>query len=204
MLFFLAHIASAADVSISIIDQKSSPVSDAYVELIALDGSGRALKQKGIIDQVDKEFDPLVSAVPVGTVVSFPNSDNIQHQIYSFSKTKSFELPLFAKNNTQSVQFDQAGIVNMGCNIHDWMLSYLYVYESQWFGAVDKKGDVSFVGIAAGAYTLRVWSPRMKNNRSIVEKEVIVHEAENSTVVQSLKVRKKIRRRPRVEGDAYE
>ena len=92
----------------------------------------------------------------------------------------------------------------MGCNIHDWMLSYLYVYESQWFEAVDKEGKASFSGVAPGTYMLRVWSPRMKNNRSILEEEIVVHDGENPALEQRLKVRKKIRRKPRVEGDEYE
>ena len=112
----------AAELTISVVDKKSKAVADAYVELVAKDKSHRVKAKKGTIDQVDKEFDPLLSAVPVGSQVAFPNSDNIQHQIYSFSKAKSFDLPLFEKNESKSVLFEQAGIVQMGCNIHDWML----------------------------------------------------------------------------------
>ena len=36
-------------------------------------------------DQVDKQFVPYVKPIPVGATVHFPNSDNIRHQVYSFS-----------------------------------------------------------------------------------------------------------------------
>ena len=204
MLFVWTGILFAADIHVSVVDKREQPVLDAYVELISVDGTGKAQRKEVEIDQVDKEFVPLVSAVPVGSTVHFPNSDNIQHQIYSFSKSKSFELPLFAKNETKKVDFPLSGIVHMGCNIHDWMLSYLYVYESQWFEKVNSEGKVSFSGLKEGAYTLRIWSPRLKNNRVPVEKGVMLTEESAFDTSQMIKVRKKIRRRPRIEGDEYE
>lgn len=204
MIFLWVRTIFAADIHISVVDKRSTSVLDAYVELISIDGTGRAQKKEAVIDQVDKEFVPLVSAVPMGSTVLFPNSDNIQHQIYSFSKSKSFELPLFAKNEKNTVEFPLSGIVHMGCNIHDWMLSYLYVYESQWFTQVNAEGKASFTGIKEGTYTLRVWSPRLKNNRVPVETEVLIRDGAVQNVEQVIKIRKKIRRRPRNEEDEYE
>ena len=200
MLFFLLDVVFAGEIRISVLNQSAQPVGDAYVELIAEQGLGKAVAKDGVIDQVDKEFVPLVSAVPVGSTVHFPNSDNIQHQIYSFSKTKPFELPLFAKNDTQKVQFGTSGIVHMGCNIHDWMLSYLYVYESQWFAQVDSSGSVSFSDLPKGNYTLRIWSPRLKNNRVPVEKAIQIEEGANASQSHTIKTIAKIRRIPRQEG----
>ena len=204
MLFFCIGIVYAGDIRISVVDKSSLPVTDAYVEMVAESGEGRAVATTGSIDQVDKEVVPLFSAISVGSTVHFPNSDNIKHQIYSFSKTKSFELPLFAKNDTQKVQFTDPGVVHMGCNIHDWMLSYLYVYESQWFAQTDAAGVVSFVALPEGNYTLRVWSPRLKNNREAVESKVHITKEENAPISQMIKVRSDIRRLPRREGGGYE
>lgn len=203
MLIFCLGVVHAGDIRVSIVDQSSIPIVDAYVELVAQNGSGRAEPKDGIIDQIDKEFVPLVSAMPVGSTVHFPNSDNIQHQIYSFSKTKTFELPLFAKNDTQKVLFSSPGIVHMGCNIHDWMLSYLYVYESKWFMQTDTKGSVDFSELPEGTYTLRVWSPRLKNNRDAVESTITIGETDNPAVSQTIKIRKEIRRLPRKESGGY-
>ena len=47
------------------------------------------------MDQVNKEFVPHVLPVAVGTEVSFPNHDQIHHHVYSFSRTKTFEIPLY-------------------------------------------------------------------------------------------------------------
>jgi len=201
MLWIISASALAADITISVVDQKSNSVVDGYVELFSLSGTSKAKVSSGTIDQVDKEFTPLVSAIPVGSTIFFPNSDNIQHQIYSFSKSKEFDLPLFAKNDTQKVVFDTAGIILMGCNIHDWMLSFLYVYESAFFAQTNTNGAVIFSDVPAGEYELRTWSPRLKNNRAPVIQKLSI--SENQTITQTIKVRKKIRRKPRIENNEY-
>ena len=76
MLLMLNIFAYSAEITISVVDQKSNAVSDGYVELYALSGEHKATPGSGEIDQVDKEFTPLYSAVSVGSTVLFPNSDN--------------------------------------------------------------------------------------------------------------------------------
>src|SRR5690606_36456610 len=48
-----------------------------------------------IIEQRGKEFAPHVMAVPVGSTVSFPNFDSIYHNVFSLSKSKSFDLGMY-------------------------------------------------------------------------------------------------------------
>src|SRR5215211_2484921 len=82
---FIAYVADAA----------GQPVSDAVVSLDALNftppafGSGAP---HAIVDQRSRRFVPHVLPVQVGTSVDLPNSDNIQHRVYSFSKLEHFEL----------------------------------------------------------------------------------------------------------------
>ena len=47
-----------------------------------------------ILDQITLAFVPDILVIPVGSTVEFPNSDSVSHQIYSFSPTKRFQLPL--------------------------------------------------------------------------------------------------------------
>ena len=194
---------AAADIQIQVVDKKGKAVADAFVELVAKDGSNRAKPKSLIIDQVDKEFKPMVSVAPAGSTVQFPNSDNIQHQIYSFSKTKKFDLPLFSKNESKKVVFSTAGIVNMGCNIHDWMLAYLYVYESRFLQKSSTAGIASFSNLPAGSYALRIWSPRLRNTQQAIQVDLQLQDGSNPTSRQQLNVRKKIRKKPRIEDDEY-
>src|SRR4029078_980973 len=119
-------------------DDKGGPGSDAVV--YAVGAASAAPKKHAVVDQRDKQFVPYVTAIQVGTAVSFPNSDNIRHHVYSFSPAKKFELPLYvyylppAKKcerplysgvPAQPVVFDKVGFVTLGCNIHDWMVAYV-------------------------------------------------------------------------------
>jgi hypothetical protein len=110
------------------------------------------------MDQRNKEFVPHVLAVHSNTNVTFPNSDNIRHQVYSFSPTKRFELKLYEGIPAAQV-FDKPGVVVLGCNIHDWMLGYIYVTDDPWFAVSDAKGQIAFE-LPAGHYKVTLWHPQ--------------------------------------------
>ena len=78
-------------------------------------------------------FVPDLLVVPVGSTVSFPNSDSVSHQIYSFSAAKRFQLPLYRGKPYPPRLFDQAGLVMLGCNIHDWMIAYIDVTDAPFY-----------------------------------------------------------------------
>lgn len=123
---------------------------------------GTPPRERVVMDQRDREFMPYVLPVQVGTPVYFPNSDNIRHHVYSFSPAKKFELPLYKGTPTAPVVFDKPGAVALGCNIHDWMIGYVYVLETPYFGKTAGRGEARLTNLPAGEYELRVWHPRLK------------------------------------------
>ena len=114
------------------------------------------------MDQIDQEFVPRVKPVLVGSSVYFPNKDNIRHQVYSFSPAKQFELPLYAGTPAKPVVFDKPGVVVLGCNIHDWMIAYIYVSESPYFAKTGTDGSAQLKELSPRQYTVRVWHPRLQ------------------------------------------
>lgn len=111
------------------------------------------------IDQVDATFVPAVLPVTAGTRVSFPNSDDTLHQVYSFSPTKRFELPLYSGRTAAPVTFETPGVVSIGCNIHDWMLAHIVVLDTPYFARTDARGQAR-IEAPAGRYRLEVWHAR--------------------------------------------
>ena len=77
---------------------------------------------------------------PPARGISFPNSDTVRHQVYSFSPVKRLELPLYRGKPFAPQAFDVAGVVTIGCNIHDSMRAYVYVVDAQYFGRTDATG----------------------------------------------------------------
>jgi len=131
-IFGLSFSAQAADLRIALQDAETgTPLEDAVVEVLVPDDMHAAHTTLGefSVDQIDKEFVANVTVVTRGSSMRFPNSDDILHHVYSFSPAKVFELPLYGNGQNIDYQqvFDLAGVVEIGCNIHDWMLGYIYV-----------------------------------------------------------------------------
>lgn len=166
-LCFAAHsisaTANAADLRIKVSDKKGRAVEDAVVLATPIDLSKiKNLRAKDeVIDQINKEFVPFVKPLLVGSKVFFPNKDDVRHHVYSFSAAKTFELQLYSGKTAPPVVLDKAGIVVLGCNIHDWMLSYVYVAETPYFGKTDKDGNVQIADLPNGEYQLKIWHPSM-------------------------------------------
>ncbi len=138
------------------------PLANLVVALEALDQPARAKAPPQPaameLDQKSREFVPHVLAVRSGTPVFFPNSDAIKHHVYSFSTAKRFEIKLYSGVPPEPVLFDKPGIVALGCNIHDWMLGYIYVSDADYLGVSDNEGRWS-LDVPSGRYRLTFWHP---------------------------------------------
>lgn len=199
--------AQTAEIRATVVDDHGKPVMDAVVVAMPSEGGVRLPERPrpGVIDQVDKEFVPKVVAIMVGTAVTFPNKDNVRHHVYSFSPAKRFELPLYAGVPTQPVVFDKPGVVVLGCNIHDWMVGYVYVADSPYFAKTGKDGKAVIADLPQRAYDVRVWHPQQDGaedatRRRIDAAHVRVVDAEWSL---KLKPEVRVRRAPMSGMDAH-
>jgi plastocyanin len=192
-----------AELLILVKDHHGKLVSDAVVVATPSDprGAQRVKPPADAVDQVDKQFVPYVKPVFVGSKVRFPNSDNIRHQVYSFSPAKKFELPLYSGATAPPVVFDKPGIVVLGCNIHDWMVGYIYVSETPFFAKTEAAGTASIDDMPPGEYTVRVWHPSMERGEETTTRRVTLN-ADTSTRVEWDLALKPTFRVPRVSGAA--
>jgi len=131
VIFTAAGNGMAANLVATITNQEGESVDDAVLYIESIDGKPQPFDaQSAIVDQIDKTYVPHVRVLTAGSAVSFPNKDDIRHHVYSFSDAKTFELPLYIGTPANPVQFDSAGVVNLGCNIHDFMHAYILVLET--------------------------------------------------------------------------
>jgi hypothetical protein len=116
-----------------------------------------------VMAQKDKMFVPSVLAVGVGYTVGFPNLDPFFHNVFSYSKTRQFDLGRYPKGETETVTFDKPGIVKVFCEIHYSMRAYVHVLETPYFATSDEKGNFSIKNVEPGTYTLNVWQENLQD-----------------------------------------
>jgi plastocyanin len=169
----------AADVKVDIASA-GRPVADAVVSLhAAAPAATRTATAR--MEQQHSTFAPGVLPVQAGTTVTFPNRDNIQHHVYSFSQPKQFEIPLYSGNGAAPLRFDKPGVVVVGCNIHDWMIGHIVVLDTPYFAKTSANGSVR-LDVPPGTYTLRVWHAR--GSGAPVTRSLTVPAAGTATAVQ--------------------
>jgi len=110
------------------------------------------------LNQRDERFVPHVLAIVAGTTVDFPNSDRTYHNVFSLSRTKSFNLGRYAVGRSKSVRFDRPGIVRVFCEIHSHMSAFILVFAHRYFAVTDDDGRFRLDNVPPGTYTLVAWN----------------------------------------------
>lgn len=160
----LNQIAAAGELGIQFTDATGKPLANAVAALIATAAVNYNNQPSATMDQRDNLFVPGVLAVRVNTLVHFPNSDDVRHHVYSFSPVKKFELRLYHGMTAEPVLFDQPGKVILGCNIHDSMIGYIYVVNSEYFAVSDAEGKLLINNIPSGDYQLEIYHPKLNRD----------------------------------------
>jgi plastocyanin len=165
--------AGARTVSGQVVGQDGKPIANAvvFVQEPATMSSSTA---PAIMDQFNKTFVPEMLPIAVGTQVRFPNRDQIRHHVYSFSRPKRFELPLYKGEDAPPVLFDKPGVVKIGCNIHDWMSAIILVLPNQRFAVTREDGTFSLPGLDSGNYTITAWHAQAREKTEDVAQSVAV------------------------------
>jgi plastocyanin len=183
----------AGTVEVAVGDGEGKPIPRVAVYARAIGGSNPSARvATATMDQHDERFVPHILVVQTGTAVQFPNNDHVSHHVYSFSPTKPFELGLYKGQVYPPIVFDKPGTVVLGCNIHDWMVGYIYVSESPYFGKTDASGTVQIADLPPRAYTVRVWHPQMEADEQTTRRDVDLARAKATTVAWTIALKPEI------------
>jgi hypothetical protein len=198
LCFFALAEPAISQVRLTIVDQYNSPLANAVIDYdssIPIKSStlkkSQTVEPIYIMDQIDKQFFPNVLIIPKNGLVSFPNSDDIRHHVYSFSEAKTFELKLYAGKPKSPLRFNNRGLVVMGCNIHDSMVGYIYVTDNKNTVMSDDKGQVLLAPSLPLNTELQVWHPRstigLSNHTRLIIDQTILDRGEITLVITTSK-----------------
>jgi len=170
-----ATAAQATDLSVSVRTGNGRGVPNAVVTLYpGAAGDAPRFDWPYRMAQQNLQFDPFVLIVPVGAVVAFPNRDSVRHQVYSFSPAHPFELRLYGKDETRTVRFERAGVVALGCNIHDGMVAFIKVVDTPFAAKSDASGVAALRGAPGGGAILHVWQPYLKSPNNEIVRSIVL------------------------------
>jgi hypothetical protein len=178
--------AAAAELVVQVSDGDGRPVANAVVGVAPQGGTQVtpvAAPPTQVVDQRNETFIPYVMIVPRGGAVGFRNSDLTRHHVYSFSTVKAFEYLLSPNEATEPIPLDRTGVVSIGCNIHDRMVSYLYVTDLPRTALTDAEGRARLADLPEGGYVLHTWHPRLRPGRPEPTQPVRVGAADTNASV---------------------
>lgn len=157
--------AMADPAQFSVTDASGEPLANAVIMVAASDGTPPpvAFDWPNAMSQQDRQFTPYVLIVPKGSEVEFPNRDRFRHHVYSFSKGNRFELKLYGREESRYVTFDKAGIVAVGCNIHDDMIGFIRVVDTPYAVKTGADGTAT-LDLPAGTQKVSAWHPTMRGD----------------------------------------
>lgn len=170
--------ALAGDVTVTVKGADGKPVPDAVVTIYP-----NGQPTKGPIKfpwayrvaQQNIQFTPFVLVVPVGADVSFPNLDKVRHHVYSFSAGNKFEIKLYGHEENRTARMNAVGAAAIGCNIHDQMVGFIRVVDTQYAAKTDANGVATVQDVPNGAVVAKVWHPYLrglKNEKTLATTSV--------------------------------
>ena len=172
---FVALPTMSRALEVRVVDPDGEPVTEVavFLEQDTASSPDPATRKSAVMDQRDIRFVPHILVVQTGTSVEFPNSDTVAHHVYSFSKPNGFVLPLYKGLTPEPVIFDIDGVVTLGCNIHDNMLGYIVVVNTDVFAVTDQDGRATLdVGDENSEHVVSIWSARIRDSRDPISQTV--------------------------------
>ena len=207
LLLLLAVLeAGAAELRVQVVDQRGKPVADAVVGVLLPPGvqpPPAPPPRTHTINQVDLTFVPYMEVLRPGDRVVFHNSDRTRHHVYSFSTAKTFEFMLSPGQASAPLRLDRAGVIAVGCNIHDSMINYLYVSDAPWIARTGADGIAVLDGLPDGHYSVHAWQPRLRPGRAEMVQENVTAGPGAKPVVFKLALLPDTRRQPDRERAQY-
>ncbi|MCF6157920.1 MAG: hypothetical protein E3K32_04970 [wastewater metagenome] len=143
--------------------------------------------EHAVVDQLNLTYVPRVVALQKGTVVDFPNSDAVRHNVFSPpTAALQFNLGTYPTGVVKEVPFDVVGETPLLCNVHAEMAGYVVSFENPYFAVTDKDGNYTIEGVPPGKYVVKTWHEKLKE----LSQEVTVEAGKAATANFELKRRR--------------
>lgn len=161
-----------------VINGETNGVKNVVVSLVNIAEGKKAEAAVAVLDQKECVFIPHVLAVSAGTSVDLLNSDNVMHNLHSWSiKNPGFNEGV-SGGGKLTKKFDIPEVVKITCDVHKWMSSFVVVKDNPYFAVTDENGRFKIENVPSGTYKIEAWQEKLGKRTS----EVAVKPKEEATV----------------------
>jgi plastocyanin len=125
------------------------------------------------ISQKGAKFFPELLVIPKGQTVDFINDDKIDHNVFSFSSARRFDLGIYPQGLSKSVTFEKEGPIFILCSIHEWMTGVIYVSPTSLYAMTAKDGAFAIENVPPGSYMSYTWNAKLPTATEAIEISVL-------------------------------
>jgi plastocyanin len=168
-------------------------VKTAVVSISGISKGKKFGSRSATLDQKGCVFIPHVSLVPQGGTVNLLNSDDVMHNLHSWSMKNTAFNEGVAGGGKLLKTFEHPETIKITCDVHKWMSSWLIVQDNPYYAITDKNGNFRLEDVPPGTYTLEAWQESLGK----VAQEVTVKSGEATRADFEMEQREKKQRRRR-------
>ncbi len=123
-----------------------------------------------VLDQSGCRYHPHVFGVMVGQPIEIRNSDPVLHNIKAVAKkNRPFNIsqPNAGMQTTRTFAAPEV-MVNLQCNVHGWMHSFVGVRPDPFFAVSGSDGSFTIKDLPPGTYTIEAWHEKFGTQTATV------------------------------------
>jgi plastocyanin len=138
------------------------------VVIVDVDSEAKPSDEPVLMDQKGCRFEPHVTVVQAGATVKWLNSDTISHNVHTYAAKNDTFNQIIAAGSSHEQKLDKADRIEIKCDIHPWMNSFLVVADSPFFAVTDATGNFTLPKLPAGTHKLEYWHEKLGKNKGEV------------------------------------
>jgi len=141
--------------------------------VISLDGIKEGKKwpktSPSLVNQGGR-FIPHVQMVRTGAQLEIVNRDPLLHNTHGFQGGRTvFNIGLPTQDQKVKRFLKQAGIIEVMCDVHDWMNGWIVVQDHPYFATTGEDGNYTINDIPPGTYTIMAWHEKLGKKQAQVK-----------------------------------
>jgi len=155
----------------SLLISKDGGIANVVIQ-VAVEGAKVTAPDKPFhVDQTKCHFEPHVAVIPAGTTVEFLNSDQVSHNVHTYPKKNEGMNKTIPAGSKELQKYDKTDQIEIKCDIHPWMNSYLVVTDTPFYAVTAADGSFKIAGLPEGTHKVEYWHEKLgKGKAEIVVK----------------------------------